>query len=217
VSGKIVSDGELVVGEQGEVEAEINVGTLSVSGRVTGTVHASEKIEVHPKGKVFGDLSLEKPNLIIHEGGVFEGKIEMGDATRASSGSGGADPRARSRRRGFPALVLGIRPRQESDPRASRDMKKAGAHRVPAFLFEPEFRVNETAALPGAAGSQAAASSWAPDVLVLVDRAVVILSAMSKPASRLASHSCWSPCRHCRRRTSDEVSHLRVFRAGGRA
>jgi cytoskeletal protein CcmA (bactofilin family) len=91
VSGKIVSDGELVVGEQGEVEAEINVGTLSVSGRVTGTVHASEKIEVHPKGKVFGDLSLEKPNLIIHEGGVFEGKIEMGGAPRASSGSGGAD------------------------------------------------------------------------------------------------------------------------------
>jgi cytoskeletal protein CcmA (bactofilin family) len=80
-----------VVGETGEIEAEVNVGTLSVSGRVTGTVRASEKIEVHPKGKVFGDLSLEKPNLIIHEGGVFEGKIEMGGASRASSSGEGAD------------------------------------------------------------------------------------------------------------------------------
>lgn len=91
VSGKIVSEGELVVGETGEIEAEVSVGTLSVSGRVTGTVSASEKIEIHPKGKVFGDLSLEKPNLIIHEGGVFEGKIDMGAATHASSGTNGAD------------------------------------------------------------------------------------------------------------------------------
>jgi len=51
---------------------------LSVSGRLTGKVHATEKIEIHPKGKVAGDLTLESPNLVIHEGGVFEGTIEMG-------------------------------------------------------------------------------------------------------------------------------------------
>ena len=91
VSGKIISEGELIIGESGEVEAEINVGTLSVSGRLTGTVRASEKIEVHPKGRIFGDLSLEKPNLIIHEGGVFEGKIEMGGGSQASSGADHGD------------------------------------------------------------------------------------------------------------------------------
>ena len=37
VSGKIVSEGELVVGENGAVEAEVSVGTLSVSGQITGT------------------------------------------------------------------------------------------------------------------------------------------------------------------------------------
>lgn len=88
VSGKIISEGELVIGENGEVEAEVSVGTLSVSGRITGTVHATEKIEIHPRGKVYGDLNLEKPNLVIHEGGVFEGKIEMGGARSASSSSG---------------------------------------------------------------------------------------------------------------------------------
>jgi cytoskeletal protein CcmA (bactofilin family) len=77
VSGKIVSEGELVIGESGEVEAEVSVGTLSVSGKVNGTVHAAEKVEIHPKGRVHGDMTIAKANLVIHEGGVFEGKIDM--------------------------------------------------------------------------------------------------------------------------------------------
>jgi cytoskeletal protein CcmA (bactofilin family) len=77
ISGKVISEKELVVGETGEVEAEIEVGTLSVSGKVTGTVHVKEKMEIHAKGRVVGDLTLEKPNLVIHEGGVFEGNIDM--------------------------------------------------------------------------------------------------------------------------------------------
>jgi cytoskeletal protein CcmA (bactofilin family) len=77
IRGKVVSEKELVVGETGEVEAEVEVGTLSVSGKVNGTLHVKEKMEVHPKGRVVGDLTLEKPNLVIHEGGVFEGNIDM--------------------------------------------------------------------------------------------------------------------------------------------
>jgi cytoskeletal protein CcmA (bactofilin family) len=87
VTGKIVSEGELVVGEQGSVEAEVSVGMLSVSGKVTGTIHAAEKVEIHPKGKVHGDMTIAKPNLVIHEGGVFEGKIDM-----AGLGVGAARP-----------------------------------------------------------------------------------------------------------------------------
>src|SRR5262245_462678 len=78
VSGTIVSEGELVIGEAGVVEAEVKVGTLSVSGKLTGKVQAADKIEIHPKGRVDGELTLAKPNLVIHEGGVFEGTIEMG-------------------------------------------------------------------------------------------------------------------------------------------
>ena len=87
VGGTIVSEGELVIGESGEVEAEVKVGILSVSGKLTGKVHAAEKIEIHPKGRVTGDLTLAKPNLVIHEGGVFEGTIEMGNASPTSSRS----------------------------------------------------------------------------------------------------------------------------------
>ncbi len=77
IGGKIISERELVVGESGEVEADVDVGVLSVSGKVTGTIHVKEKLEIHPTGRVIGDLTLEKPNLVIHEGGVFEGNIDM--------------------------------------------------------------------------------------------------------------------------------------------
>ena len=77
IGGKIISEKELVVGESGEVEADVDVGILSVSGKVTGTIHVKEKLEIHPTGRVIGDLTLEKPNLVIHEGGVFEGNIDM--------------------------------------------------------------------------------------------------------------------------------------------
>src|SRR5258706_427191 len=77
IKGKVISEKELVVGESGEIEADVNVGVLSVSGKVTGTIHIKEKLEIHPTGRVVGDLTLEKPNLVIHEGGVFEGNIDM--------------------------------------------------------------------------------------------------------------------------------------------
>ena len=84
VSGTIVSEGELVIGESGDVQAEVKVGILSVSGKLTGKVQAAEKIEIHPKGRVHGELTLAKPNLVIHEGGMFEGTIDM-NGTSASS------------------------------------------------------------------------------------------------------------------------------------
>jgi cytoskeletal protein CcmA (bactofilin family) len=77
ITGKVISEKELVVGESGEVEAQIEVGVLSVSGKVTGTIHVREKLEIHPRGRVVGDITLEKPNLVIHEGGIFEGNIDM--------------------------------------------------------------------------------------------------------------------------------------------
>ena len=83
VTGKLFSEKELVVGETGEVEAEIEVGILSVSGRVTGTLRIRDRITIHPRGRVQGELIMDKPGLIIEEGGVFEGTIEM-NASRKS-------------------------------------------------------------------------------------------------------------------------------------
>src|SRR2546426_9415241 len=75
ISGKVISEKELVIGESGDVEADVDVGVLSVSGKVTGTIHVKEKLEIHPTGRVLRDLTLEKPNPGSHEGGGVEGHI----------------------------------------------------------------------------------------------------------------------------------------------
>ena len=82
ISGKIESDGELVVGENGEIDAEVHVGVLSVSGKVAGTMKVRDKVEIHAKGRISGDLTVEKPNLVIHEGAVFEGDVNMNAARK---------------------------------------------------------------------------------------------------------------------------------------
>jgi cytoskeletal protein CcmA (bactofilin family) len=82
ITGKITSEKELVVGESGEIEAEIDVGILSVNGKVSGTLHVRDRLTIHPRGQVRGELILEKPGLVIEEGGVFEGTIEMASERR---------------------------------------------------------------------------------------------------------------------------------------
>ena len=68
--GTINSDSLLVVGERGKVEADIKVGQLVINGEIRGTLQASERIEVHNKGRVFGTLLT--PTLVVEEGAYLE-------------------------------------------------------------------------------------------------------------------------------------------------
>ena len=58
-----------------------------MSGRLSDVLrnNVKEKLEIHPKGRVLGEVTLEKPNLVIHEGGVFEGNIDMNAGKRKDS------------------------------------------------------------------------------------------------------------------------------------
>ena len=73
--GTIRSDDMLIIGDQGQVDAEIEVGSLSVSGIVKGKIHARERLEVQKGGKVFADVST--PALFIEEGGVLQGSCAV--------------------------------------------------------------------------------------------------------------------------------------------
>ena len=75
VTGKVRSKGDLVVGEGGVVDAEMNVGRLFVSGTVKGTVRASERIEIGADGRVEADLTT--PTLVIEDGAFFQGRCTM--------------------------------------------------------------------------------------------------------------------------------------------
>jgi cytoskeletal protein CcmA (bactofilin family) len=77
VRGKLNSDACLVIGIKGKVEAEISVRRVSISGEFRGKIRASDRVEIHKEGRVFGDIYT--PCLIIEAGALFEGKCNMND------------------------------------------------------------------------------------------------------------------------------------------
>jgi cytoskeletal protein CcmA (bactofilin family) len=81
IKGRIRSDASLSIGPKGNVEAEINIRRISISGEFRGTIHASERVQIHKEGRVFGDLYT--PCLIIEAGAIFEGKCNMGEGKEA--------------------------------------------------------------------------------------------------------------------------------------
>ena len=75
VIGDIISDGVLVLGEQGYVEGRIRVAELISSGRIVGDVEAAQRATLFNRSSLCGNLMT--PVLIIEEGAVFNGQIHM--------------------------------------------------------------------------------------------------------------------------------------------
>lgn len=81
LTGRIVSENTLIVGESGQVEAEIDCGVVSIRGTVSGRVHGRQKIELLAGARV--QATLVSPKLVIEEGAFFQGDCDMG-SSRAS-------------------------------------------------------------------------------------------------------------------------------------
>jgi len=84
LTGKVVSDGDLIVGPKGELEGEVRVGRIVVTGTVRGEVHASRRVEIGSGGRVLGEI--EAPVLVVEEGGIFDGRCKMGGANAEPQG-----------------------------------------------------------------------------------------------------------------------------------
>ena len=66
----------LTIGANGSCSAEVHAKTVVVVGKVTGNVSATERIEIQATGLVNGDVAA--PRLVVAEGAVVNGSIEMG-------------------------------------------------------------------------------------------------------------------------------------------
>jgi cytoskeletal protein CcmA (bactofilin family) len=77
VKGKIRSEATLVIGSTGKVEADVTIRRVLITGEFHGIIRATERIEIHKDGKVYGDLFT--PCLIIEAGALFEGKCNMSE------------------------------------------------------------------------------------------------------------------------------------------
>ena len=74
--GAVRSGNTLIVGESADVNAEVDVAVVSVSGRIRGNVRASERVELHPTARA--ECSLDCKVLVVHEGALFDGQCAMG-------------------------------------------------------------------------------------------------------------------------------------------
>ncbi len=73
--GKIYTDDILIIGEGASVDAEIEVGTLILSGELKGSVTARERVEIHFPAVFRGNI--QTPSLMVADGVVFEGVSQM--------------------------------------------------------------------------------------------------------------------------------------------
>jgi cytoskeletal protein CcmA (bactofilin family) len=73
--GELHSSDTLLVGESAELEAQVRVGAAIISGRVTGSVTARERVELRASARIAGDIVT--PSLVLEEGVVFDGRCSM--------------------------------------------------------------------------------------------------------------------------------------------
>ena len=73
--GQVDTNDTLVIGETGDMKADIKVGTLVCKGKLNGSVVASKKIAMHPTSKILGDI--QTPALSIELGAVLDGHLNM--------------------------------------------------------------------------------------------------------------------------------------------
>jgi cytoskeletal protein CcmA (bactofilin family) len=87
VKGRIVSENTLIVGESGQVDAEVECGVVSIRGTVKGRIQGRERIELLSGSKVHA--TLVSPRLVIEEGAFFQGDCEMTPTAAAGAGRSG--------------------------------------------------------------------------------------------------------------------------------
>ena len=76
LSGQVKSEGgTLIVGNNGQVDADIEVAIATIHGTVNGDINASQRLELGRAAKVNGNI--QTPSLIIEQGAVFEGSCRM--------------------------------------------------------------------------------------------------------------------------------------------
>lgn len=73
--GQIYTPDTLIIGEGARVQADIEAGTVIISGEVTGTVRAKHRVEIHQPAVFRGDILT--PSLQVDEGVIFEGSSKM--------------------------------------------------------------------------------------------------------------------------------------------
>jgi cytoskeletal protein CcmA (bactofilin family) len=75
VRGRIEAKGEVVVGRQGKVEADIQADSVVVGGHIIGNILVHRSLEITATGRVTGDIVAA--TIAVAEGGTLDGFCKM--------------------------------------------------------------------------------------------------------------------------------------------
>lgn len=88
--GEVTSHDTLIVGESADIQADIQVGTLIMSGRFKGNIKAKSRVELRSPAQVDG--TIETPALSVEDGVSLNGTITMkpGEITTGAKSTEGS-------------------------------------------------------------------------------------------------------------------------------
>jgi cytoskeletal protein CcmA (bactofilin family) len=77
VKGDIKANGNVTVGETGEVDGQIYAEVITLGGKVLGSINAKDKLVLESKASLKGDIVTKI--LVVEAGAKFDGKSSMGE------------------------------------------------------------------------------------------------------------------------------------------
>jgi len=89
-----LKNNEVIVGESGQLSADILAKTIKIDGKVTGDITGTENVVISKLGNVRGNIIA--PRVLLEDGAKFKGSIDMdpGDAAGKSSPQSAKEPTA---------------------------------------------------------------------------------------------------------------------------
>ena len=75
VEGKIQVEGDVIVGEDAIIKADIQAKSINIGGKVIGNIDCQGKVELSPSGSLEGKVKAS--DLAIAEGAFFNGECRM--------------------------------------------------------------------------------------------------------------------------------------------
>lgn len=86
VEGTIdLKENQLIIGESGNIKADVFAKSIKVDGALRGELHGLEKVHISRNGRVEGDI--HSPRVILEDGARFKGSIDMSGTAKGKAGS----------------------------------------------------------------------------------------------------------------------------------
>ena len=81
VMGSLTTKGDLRVGEQASIDADVTAVNAHISGQLKGNLTVAEKLELSSSARISGDVNTKI--LIVESGATVNGLIVMGDSNES--------------------------------------------------------------------------------------------------------------------------------------